>query len=389
MLAVAAAGLREEGSGGGARPGGLALKTAAVETAGGAGRIEVDGIVVGRLEAVLSSRLAAPVAGGRAPCRERLSARARSSCASRAARRRAALESARAALAAAAWLARRDQEEPGPLREARGRGAAAATEIDRTRQEEAAAAAAVASAEAGVRRAETDRAEAVLTAPFDAVVVEKMVSQGDLAAPGRPLVRLASLSGRRVEAAPGEEQAARLSPGDAGRGRRRGAGRDGPSRRDRRRRRSAKRDAARCASTCRRASSRRSVPSRVCFCPGPPAERLLVPARAVVARGGLEIAWAVGPDGRVALRYVRTGAAAGGGTVEVRSGLAGRASAWSWIPRRIWRPARECVRDDDPRAPRARASARLAGRLARAFVQSKLTPLVVLFALGLGALAIL
>jgi multidrug efflux pump subunit AcrA (membrane-fusion protein) len=40
----------------------------------------------------------------------------------------------------------------------------------------------------------------------------------------------------------------------------------------------------------------------------------------VVARGGLEIAWAVGPDGRVALRYVRTGSRAGG-TVEVRSGL--------------------------------------------------------------------
>jgi HlyD family secretion protein len=45
-----------------------------------------------------------------------------------------------------------------------------------------------------------------------------------------------------------------------------------------------------------------------------------VPERAVVARGGLEIAWAVGTDGRVALRYVRTGRRAGG-SVEVRSGL--------------------------------------------------------------------
>jgi multidrug efflux pump subunit AcrA (membrane-fusion protein) len=56
--------------------------------------------------------------------------------------------------------------------------------------------------------------------------------------------------------------------------------------------------------------------------PGPKQPRLLAPARAIVARGGLELAWAVGPDGRVELRYVRTGSPAGGGLVEIRSGLA-------------------------------------------------------------------
>jgi multidrug efflux pump subunit AcrA (membrane-fusion protein) len=40
-----------------------------------------------------------------------------------------------------------------------------------------------------------------------------------------------------------------------------------------------------------------------------------------VARGGLELAWAVGADGAVALRYVRTGPPAGSGLVEIRSGL--------------------------------------------------------------------
>ena len=57
------------------------------------------------------------------------------------------------------------------------------------------------------------------------------------------------------------------------------------------------------------------------FLPGSTGPRLLAPSRAVVARGGLEIAWVVGRDGRVALRYVRTGPAAAPGQLEVRSGL--------------------------------------------------------------------
>ncbi len=55
--------------------------------------------------------------------------------------------------------------------------------------------------------------------------------------------------------------------------------------------------------------------------PGPMEPRLLVPGRAVVERGGLELAWIVGSDERVALRYVRTGARSADGLVEVRSGL--------------------------------------------------------------------
>ena len=84
----------------------------------------------------------------------------------------------------------------------------------RARQDEAAAAAGLASAEALSSHAGTDRSQSILVAPFDAVVVEKMVSAGDLAAPGRPLVRLASAHGRRVEAAPGEGEASRLAVGD-------------------------------------------------------------------------------------------------------------------------------------------------------------------------------
>jgi RND family efflux transporter MFP subunit len=297
----------------------LDLETAPVESREGAGRIEVDGTVVGRVEAVLASRLAAPVVEVRAvpgsTVREgavlvRLQMRETESALAGA---RAALQAARAALE----VAKKNRERFERLER---REAAALAELDRTRQEEAGAAAAVAGAEAGVRHAEADREQAELAAPFDAVVVEKMVAPGDLAAPGRPLVRLASATGRRVEAAPGEEQAARLFPGepvDVSIGGKIVKGRV------------AEVVGAVDAQT-RRRIVRVDLPSDVepaigtfarLVLPGPPTESLVVPQRAVVSRGGLELAWAVGPDGRVTLRYIRSGPALQEGKVEVRSGL--------------------------------------------------------------------
>jgi membrane fusion protein, multidrug efflux system len=297
----------------------LSLETATVERRSGTGRIEVDGTVVGRVEATLSSRLAAPVVEVRAVpgtrVREgtvlvRLETHETESALAGA---RSALEAARAALA----MATKNRERFEKLE---GRGAAAAIELDRVRQEEAGAAAAFAGAEAGVRRAEADRAQAVLTAPFDSVVLEKMVSEGDLAAPGKPLVRLASLSGRRVEAAPSEEETARLSPGDSVE-----ISIDGKTLSGR-----VAEIVGAVDPQTRRRTIRADLPADVeppvgafarLVLPGAAVDRLVVPQRAIVARGGLELVWAVGPDGRVALRYVRTGAALPDGTVEVRSGL--------------------------------------------------------------------
>jgi RND family efflux transporter MFP subunit len=232
----------------------------------------------------------------------------------------AAVASARAAVAAAraAWeVASRNRQRFERLE---GRGAAAAIELDRTRQDEAASAAALASAEAALARAETDRAQSVLVAPFDAVVVEKMISAGDLAAPGRPLVRLASTTGRRVEAAPGEDDAARLTLGQSVPvviGSRAVDGRIVEI-------------VGAVDPATRRRIVRVDLPAGVeppvgsfarLRLAGEKASRLLVPDRAVVSRGGLQIAWAVDSDGRVSLRYIRTGSAAGSGMVEVRSGL--------------------------------------------------------------------
>ena len=295
------------------------LSIASVEVQDGPAMLEVDGTVVGEAEAVLSSRLAAPVVEVRAI--PGASVRAGEILVRLAGRESdAAVASARAAVTAARTAHETASRNRARFERLEGRGAAAAMELDRAKQDEAASASAAASAQAALARAETDRSQSVLVSPFDAVVVEKLVSAGDLAAPGRPLVRLASVKGRRVEAAPGEEDAARLSVGQAipvviggetveGRiveivgavdpaTRRRIVRVDLPATRE-----------PAVGSFARLRLS------------GPPVRRVVAPVRAIVERGGLEIVWAVGPDGRVAVRYVRTGEPAGPDRIEIRSGL--------------------------------------------------------------------
>jgi RND family efflux transporter MFP subunit len=297
----------------------LDTRTAVVQRVTKPVPVEVEGAVVGRLEAVLSSRLAARVAEvsavpGRAVRAGMVLVRLESGEAE------SAVAGARASLSAARSSLDVASRNRARFEKLESRGAAAPIELERMRQDEAAAAAAVASAEAAVRRAETDRRQAVLEAPFDALVIEKLVSPGDLAEPGRPLVRLASVTGRRVEAAPGETEAASLAPGaavDVLVGGRTVQGR-----------------VAEVVGAVDPATRRRTVrvdlpagvdPPVGSFArlrlPGAPAPRLLVPARAIAERGGLQIAWTVGPDRTISLRYVRSGPPAGEGLVEVRSGL--------------------------------------------------------------------
>ncbi len=295
------------------------LATATVEQSDAASVLEVDGAVVGASEAILSSRLAAPVVEVRAVPGETVRAGA---VLVRLADRESesALEGARSAVAAARSSAEIASRNRMRFERLEGRGAAAAVEIERARQEEFAAASALAYAQAALARAEMDRAQSVLVAPFDAIVVEKMVSAGDLTAPGRPLVRLSSAKGRRVEAAPGEAESARLAVGDrvtVSIGDRVVEGRIAEI-------------VGAVDPQTRRRIVRVDLPAGVepavgsfarLRLPAASAARLVVPVRAIAARGGLEVAWAVGRDGRVSLRYVRTGPPAGAGLVEVRSGL--------------------------------------------------------------------
>ena len=214
-----------------------------------------------------------------------------------------------------------------------------------------------------------------------------MVSAGDLTAPGRPLVRLSSATGRRVEAAPGEAEAARLSVGDA----------------------------------VPVVLGDRTVTGRVVEIVGavdPETRRRIVrvdlPAGRRAAGRHLRAAASAGfvraeapgarardrgagrPRDRLGGRARRPGLAAlrpdrGPGPASSRSVRAWKpANGSSSIRRRTSRPALERSRDArSADAPRARAGRLgVAGRLASAFIESKLTPLLVLFALALGALAI-
>ena len=295
------------------------LATATVERREAASEVEVEGAVVGRTESALASRLSAPVVEVRAIPGRTVRA---GEVLVRLEQREAdgAVEGARAAAAAADSALALARKNLSRFERLEGKGAAATLELERARQDEAMASAARAGAQAALRRVETDRAQAVLVAPFDAVVIEKLVSPGDLALPGRPLVRLASVGGRRVEAAPSEQEAAQLAVGEEVAvevGGQLVTGR-----------------VVEIAGAVDPATRRRTV--RVDLPPGvqpavgtfvrlrlagPRETRLLAPERAIVARGGLELAWAVEPGGTVALRYVRTGAHAKAGLVEIRSGL--------------------------------------------------------------------
>lgn len=296
------------------------LSTGIVEEKEREDRIEVEGSVVGRVEATISSRLAAPVARvdvvpGTAVRKGepllRLDTR----------ESEAALEGAEVALASsrsAFDIAGRNRKRFESLET---RGAAAAVEMERARLGEAAARAQVAAAEAAVRRAETDRGQSLLVAPFDAVVVDKFVSVGDLALPGKPLMRLASRSGRRVEVALAEADARNVKRGDvldAAIGGRTVAV-------------TVAEIAGGADPSTRRVTVRADLPAgfdppigsfaRVLVAGGMKTS-LVMPSAALVKRGGLELVWVVGADGIVSLRYVQTGGEAISGETLVRSGLA-------------------------------------------------------------------
>ncbi|MFH0731275.1 MAG: efflux RND transporter periplasmic adaptor subunit [Pseudomonadota bacterium] len=71
----------------------------------------------------------------------------------------------------------------------------------------------VAMVRAALDSAVATREDLVLKAPYDAVVTEKMVEPGDLAAPGRPLIRLEAGKGHRVVFVLAENQIQTVAPG--------------------------------------------------------------------------------------------------------------------------------------------------------------------------------
>jgi RND family efflux transporter MFP subunit len=102
-----------------------------------------------------------------------------------------ALSQAQAALA----LAERNYERFKALAEVR---AASELEVDMARMQYEQASGAVEQASGAVAAASSVAGDARVTAPFDGRVAQKMVEVGDLAAPGRPLMKIESIAGRRL-----------------------------------------------------------------------------------------------------------------------------------------------------------------------------------------------
>jgi RND family efflux transporter MFP subunit len=94
----------------------------------------------------------------------------------------------------------------GALRAAEARATGAGARLQ-------AAKASVQSARAATEETETTASFALVTAPFDGVITEKMVEPGNMAAPGAPLMRLEDTRAFRLDVRVDESRAGQISPG--------------------------------------------------------------------------------------------------------------------------------------------------------------------------------
>jgi RND family efflux transporter MFP subunit len=223
-----------------------------------------------------------------------------------------ALVAARAAAEADLAVAEADRARMESLR---ARAAATPREAELASARAEAARAALAAAREAVAYAE-------LRAPFTGRVAARPAHVGDLVTPGTPLLEIEGADGFELLASLGAAEAAAFAPGG-----RVQAAVDGL--------------AAPLAGTVRSVSAagdprthrfelRADLPTRpglrsglfarLALPPAPGDERLVVPASAMFARGGLTGVYVL-DGGRARLRWVASGAATGG-EVEVRAGLA-------------------------------------------------------------------
>lgn len=202
-------------------------------------------------------------------------------------------------------------------------GAASDLELDMARMQFDQAQGAVEQAHGAVQAASSVAAEATVKAPFSARIIDKLVEVGDLAAPGRPLVRLESLSGRKVWLTIRESDMKRVSidqelevrfdakpelgnvPGKVDE--------IVPAA-----------DPATHTFTIKVSVDVPELPSGSAahaVLPGDEISRLSIPAEAVFDRGGLELVVVRASDGTARTRAVTTGSEVKPGQIEILSGL--------------------------------------------------------------------
>ncbi len=190
----------------------VSVTTVAVERTTAGRAIEVRGTVQPAREANISSRAMGPVvavhvaAGSMVARGQKLLEIQPEVTAGQLAQASGALSQAQAALA----LAERNYHRFEALH---NEGAASDVELDMARMEFDAAQGAVQQAKGAVQGATSVAGESVVRAPFDGRVVDTLVEVGDLAAPGRPLVRVESAGGQQIWLTVREADIARMNLG--------------------------------------------------------------------------------------------------------------------------------------------------------------------------------
>jgi RND family efflux transporter MFP subunit len=204
-------------------------------------RIEAGGVIAAGASAAVSSRVAAPIsevavrAGDRVRAGDvlvRLEAREMTARVAQAtAAGRAAEEAVRAARSAqvaaaaeralaAAWhgrisaLRQSNAATAQEFDEADARLAAAAARDAATQAEVEQAAAQLAAVRAGTDVATITESYAIIRAPFDGEITERLIDPGNLAVPGQPLLLIDAAGPRRVDVRVDEARAAYIRPGD-------------------------------------------------------------------------------------------------------------------------------------------------------------------------------
>lgn len=192
----------------------VAVRTVAVAPAAAADQVEVTGSLHGAREAVLSAKVMGTVtsirkAAGESVRRgETVIVLDDREVAGNIAQAEGALAQAKAAAALAGANLQRFEQ----LRE---KGAASQLELDQARYANDTAQGAVRQAEGAVSTASSYRSYAQVPAPFDGQVVDRMIEVGDMAAPGRPLMRVEDVTTLRLHVSLAETQAAAAQPGAA------------------------------------------------------------------------------------------------------------------------------------------------------------------------------
>jgi len=300
----------------------LNVDVVTVERATGPKAIEVRGTVQAARQAKVSSRVMGPVVALRvragvivAEGQTLLEIQPETS-EGQLAQAQGALAQANAALS----LAERNYQRYEALHT---ENAASDLELDMAKMQFGQAQGAVTQAEGAVRSASSVAREAIVRAPFAARVMETMVEVGDLAAPGRPLVRLESLDDQQLWLTVREADNHRVKIGQEVEARFDSRPEIGvvtgrvveivPSA-----------DSAThtfIAKVSLEGLDVRSGLSGRALLPGDPAEYLAVPTSAVHRRGGLELVVVRAADGTARTRAVTTGQVLADGRVEILSGL--------------------------------------------------------------------